>query len=255
MAFEKNGICPRCGRPLMAYVLPSGERIFINCACKHEEKRREESAREAEGEEQEREDAVNRFLSMVGERYRNKTLANYVPDPKMRDVKHYSFIINMAKNFDEFLTTGQGGMIFGSYGCGKTHLEVALGVALSKQGYAVKLFETSSLYSRYMSAFSWKEKETPNGVIEDACNADLIILDDVGVDTLSSDKSNFEKFIFSLVNYRYNQMKPILLSTNLSPSELKALVTLRVYDRLRSMAREIMNFCPSKRPAEQQGLL
>ena len=57
----------------MAYVLPSGERISINCACKHEEKRREESAREAEGEEQEREDAVNRFLSMVGERYRNKT--------------------------------------------------------------------------------------------------------------------------------------------------------------------------------------
>ena len=119
----------------------------------------------------------------------------------------------------------------------------------------MKLFETASLYSRYMSAFSWKEKETPNGVIEDACNADLLILDDVGVDTLSSDKSNFEKFIFSLVNYRYNQMKPILLSTNLSPSELKALVTLRVYDRLRSMAREIMNFCPSKRPAEQQGLL
>ena len=112
------------------------------------------------------------------------------------------------------------------------------------------MFEATALYNQYMSAYSWKMTYSPTDVIKDACDADLLILDDLGTNTLASDKDNLVKFLYELFNHRYNQKKPILISTNLNKQDLMTAVTLRVYDRIAAMTYCVVNKCPSKRPQE-----
>lgn len=250
MEFKEAGKCPRCGRPLKKAVLPNKHTILMACKCELEERRNDEESRKNFEESLNRNNAKKEFLQTVGLRYRDKTLANYKRDPKDRDKKHLLLIHAMAKKFDSFLKEGVGGLVAGSYGCGKTHLEVALGLELIEKGYSVRMYDSSALYMEYMAAFSWNQKIQPLDVIRKACDSDLLILDDLGVNTVDSDKDNFVKFIYALINYRYNQKKPILISTNLKREELAAAVTMRVADRISAMTYYVVNGCPSKRGKE-----
>ena len=250
MKYRDAGVCPRCGKTLREAILPNGKAILMACECETKQRRNLEDKRDAVEKERARKKAEERFIKSVGSRYRDKTFANYKTDVKGRDKAHLQFIMSMARNFAGFLEKGIGGLVIGSYGCGKTHLEVALGRKLINQGYSVKFFEASRLYMDYMEAFSWKLRCSPSDVIEEACDADLLILDDIGINTLDSDKDNFVKFIYALINHRYNQKKPILISTNLKEDELPTAVTMRVYDRIKAMTYRVINTRPSMRVNE-----
>ena len=189
---------------------------------------------------------------MAGERFRNKTFRNYHADKDGKDKAHLQLIHAMYEQFDKFLKSGMGGLVLGSYGCGKTHLEVALGRALIRKGYSVRMYGASELYDKYMAAFSWKLAYSPQDVIEEACHADLLILDDVGINTLDTDRDNFAKFFYGLINYRYKQKKPLLMSTNLQKSELVSALTPRVYDRILGMTYCVVNKSSSKRQKENK---
>lgn len=245
MSFVNEGVCPKCGRVLMFYVAPDGTRTQMMCKCEREERQQQSLRREATAKTLESKRKLQLFMECVGERYKDKSFSNYNPAGKNKE--HYLLIMDMAKHFDKYMEKGTGALLYGHYGCGKTHLEIALGRLLAEQDHSVKMFGTSALYSRYMSAYSWRERETPNSVIEDACDCDLLILDDFGVDIIDTDKSNFERFCYALINYRYNQKKPVVISTNLKPEELKQLVTMRVYDRLRAMVKPAINHSLSGR--------
>lgn len=60
----------------------------------------------------------------------------------------------------------------------------------------------------------------------------LLILDDLGVER-STDWSL--EILFKIINYRYNEELPILITTNLTPEELKEHIGDRIFDRIRSM--------------------
>lgn len=254
MEFINNGICPICGKKLRAMILPSGEKMPMSCECERANRRQLEYQREELSKKHDIRVAEAHFLETIGARYKNKTLLNYQKDKEKRDDKHYHLIMSMATRFEDFLKKGLGGLVFGNYGCGKTHLEVGLGRALIQKGYTVNMYEAASLYTKYMAAFSWRHTENPEDIIKRACNADLIIIDDIGTSTLNSDKDNFVKFIYQLINYRYNQKKPVLISTNLKVSEFKEAVTLRVFDRIIAMTYCVVNKCPSRRPYEKDFL-
>ena len=250
MEYRNAGTCPRCGKQLREAILPNGKAILLACECETQQRREEENKRKDAEEKLDRKIAEEQFLKSVGPRYRDKSFQNYRADAAGLDKKHVELIMSMAENFPMFLQDGTGGLVMGSYGCGKTHLEVALGRELIRNGYRVKFFQASKLYTDYVEAFSWKERRSPTAVIEDACDADLIILDDVGINTLDSDKDNFVKFIYALINHCYNQKKPILISTNLKEEELIAAVTMRVYDRIKEMTFRAVNERTSMREKE-----
>jgi len=247
MKYKITGNCPMCGNPLKSAILPNGKAIPMSCECERKERRAIEDKRASVERKLDIKTAEKQFLETAGERYKDKTLENYVLDKNGKDKDHYRLIKAMANNFEKFAEKGTGGLVFGGYGCGKTHLEVGLGRKLIQKGYSVKLFDTSALYTKYMSAYSWRLAYSPTDVIEDACDADLLILDDMGVNTVSSDKDNFVKFIYGLINYRYNQKKPVLISTNLKQKELMEAVTPRVFDRIKAMTYPVTNYRSSMR--------
>lgn len=244
------GVCSHCGNVIKAIMLPSGKKVPLACVCQRKKRQQQEQIRKAQETAAAARRAEREFLEQAGERYRDKTFENFRRDKEKKDENHWRLMRGMATRFEDFLQTGKGALILGSYGCGKTHLEVALGRELIKQGYSVKMYGASSLYDRYMSAFSWRLDYSPEDVIKEACDCDLLILDDVGVNTLATDKDNFAKFAYSLINHRYNQKKPVLMSSNLSAKDLKDALSLRVYDRILAMAFLVVNKCPSRRSVE-----
>lgn len=232
----EKGICPNCGKPLKVGVNRWGREVPIECGCV-----------------QHNQQALKSFLSSIGDRYRDKTLDNYVEDTVTKaDSEHVALIRMMEKDFPRFLESGTGALVLGSYGCGKTHLEVGLAKKLIMKGYSVKMFDACSLYDAYIVAGSWKVGHSPMDVINDACNADLLILDDVGVNTIDTDKDRFANFIYALINTRYNQQKPVLISTNLRKADLQNALTMRVYDRIIGMTYCVTNKRKSMRPQERK---
>jgi len=74
---------------------------------------------------------------------------------------------------------------------------------------------------------------------------DLLILDDMGAEK-SSDW--IRETLFEIIDYRYNERLPILVTTNCTPEELKQQIGARNFDRLREMCALVSITAKSQRP-------
>ena len=130
-------------------------------------------------------------------------------------------------------------ILSGAAGTGKTHLACALINGVLAQGRTA-LYASVAQVMRYARAH-------PNAVTERETYArflrpDLLVLDEVGLrkDTASSD---FERTaIFELANLRYEHRRPMVVITNLVPSELQDWLGEPVISRLREGGGTIVRF-------------
>lgn len=101
----------------------------------------------------------------------------------------------------------------------------------------VNFISVYELFERYKATpypnFFCKFKECP-----------LLILDDLG-----AEKSNefLQAKLFEIIDYRYNEYLPIIITTNCVPEELKEHVGHRTYDRIRSMCSLVSVTAKSQR--------
>jgi DNA replication protein DnaC len=166
----------------------------------------------------------------IPDRFKEKTLDTFVADT--RDKKNaLDFAKHYAVNFSANLESGKGAIFMGSPGTGKTHL--AAGIAISIMGAE----ERSALYISAMRAIrkvkeSWGHgaKQTESEVIASMVYPDLLIVDEIGVQS----GSDFEKnLLFDILNERYEKRKPTILISNLTKEEVIGFVGERVMDRMK----------------------
>lgn len=108
-------------------------------------------------------------------------------------------------------------MIFiGRYGTGKTHLAFAIANSLLIQGVLV-IYETFiNLMEKLKESYS-NDNLDYYEIIKLYCECDLLIIDDLGKERLS--EWILEK-LFQIVNTRYENMLPIIITTNYTEQEL-----------------------------------
>jgi len=82
-------------------------------------------------------------------------------------------------------------------------------------------------------------------IIETLQRVGLLILDDLGAEKASDWTS--EK-LFEIIDYRYNEGLPLLVTTNCVPGELKKQIGDRNFDRLREMCALVAVTAKSQRP-------
>lgn len=91
---------------------------------------------------------------------------------------------------------------------------------------------------------SWDYKE----IISELKKVDLLILDDLGAEKPSEWTRSI---IFEIIDYRYNMMLPIVVTTNCLPEELKEKIGDRNVDRLREMCKLVtINHSSFRKTAE-----
>jgi DNA replication protein DnaC len=118
-------------------------------------------------------------------------------------------------------------LLRGSYGCGKTHLAAAIANYAVEMGVPTLFLTVPDLLD--MLRFSYNSEDTTfESRFEDIRNASLLILDDFG--TQNATDWAQEK-LFQIINYRYINKLPLVITTNLSLDEIDPRFRSRLSDR------------------------
>jgi len=167
-------------------------------------------------EEQKRKQAkINRLFksAKVPKRYENLTFADYDVTPdNQQAVKAAKWAIND--------TEGQGLYIYGHRGTGKTMLSAIVANERIKQGKPVLFSSVPDLLADIRASF---KNNNTDEVLLSVKTADFLILDDLGAEKMTEWVA---EQLFSIINYRYNEKLPMIITSNYDPKQIIGRMTI-----------------------------
>jgi len=201
-----------------------------------EQERKKEEQQRAEAEERQRNAFIVRIKRILGEsgikkRFLNRTFENFVITTKNR--KAFNAAKNYADNFKCNAKTGKGIYFEGTNGTGKTHLAVAISLQLINNGIPVICKTSIDLLADVKKAYDDASNISENAVIDIYRKVDLLVIDDLGKEqctpwTVST--------LYSILDYRYEDMKPTIITTNYNEEMLIKRLTPQGGDSLNAEA-------------------
>lgn len=140
-------------------------------------------------------------------------------------------VLQLRATFDDivrYARAPQGWLILhGNYGVGKTHLAAAVAhECVSRNEYTI--FTTvPDLLDHLRSSYSSQSEVSYDQQFEQMRTAHVLVLDDLGSE--SSTQWAQEK-LYQLIDYRYNNKLPTVITTNVSFSDLEPRIASRILD-------------------------
>ncbi len=174
--------------------------------------------------------------SGIPPRLQDATLRNYASEGDAQRNAH-KLVCDYAKALETHLTTGDGLVMMGNMGTGKTHLAVGL-IRYVTRTLAVpaKYITAPALFSRIRASYN-SHSETEADILAELIRAPLLVLDEIGVGKGSDNELNVT---YSLLGQRYDECRPTIIITNLMSDDLKAWLGERVVDRLRDTSPVVL---------------
>jgi len=181
--------------------------VLFPCECKLREK------------EQRRIEELERISNL--EIVRDKTFETFVPDvPGVR--RAYLRAVEYAKRPQGWL------VLFGNYGVGKTHLAAAIANHALKRQIQVLFSIVPDLLDHLRSTLGPSSEVEYDERFELIRTVPLLILADLG--TKNTTPWAREK-LFQIVNYRYNDALPTVITSNRKPEDIDPRIFSRMSDR------------------------
>ena len=225
--------CGKCNTPRQTLI--NGDiKVFCMCDCQaaEYEKQRQEMAEEQR-------------------RYRIESLRREAFPPNT--VYHsWTFEYDNGKNpeimkicrtyverFSEFSELHKGLLLYGEKGTGKSFAAASIANALIDQGRRVYMTNFSRIANELQSSFSGR-----NGYLDDLCSADLLIIDDFQAER---NTEYMREVVFTVVDARYTTGLPLIVTSNITATDIKE------YDKDRNTARIISRLLEMCHPIECKG--
>ncbi|HEX5808017.1 MAG TPA: ATP-binding protein, partial [Anaerolineales bacterium] len=139
-------------------------------------------------------------------------------------------------------------LLQGPYGCGKTHLAAAIANYAVEMGVPTLFLTVPDLLD--MLRFSFDSEDTTfEGRFNEIRNASLLVLDDFGTQNATGWA---QEKLFQIINYRYINKLPMVITTNLSLDDIEARFRSRLSDR--ELVTDVrMNAPDYRRPLDDTG--
>lgn len=223
-ALSLRETCEFCGSSLEFHEIRVGSRVFRPrpkpCSCpeaqtqyaQEQHIRQVEKDRQTEGERAERIELL-RKQAMFPERWEDRTFNHFKVTPQNKAA--FETAMRYAERFDQ--ANGRGILFTGTVGTGKTHLSAAIGQHLLDEGKSV-LYGTVATHLARLRHTYGNDKQTERQVMDQLIRCQLLIIDDVGKEKVTE---WVDQTVFEIINTRYEHRKPVVITTNLSLSEIR----------------------------------
>lgn len=148
----------------------------------------------------------------VGKRFKNRRFETF--ETEDRNWAAYE----RCKQFcDNYTADSTGVLITGGYGTGKTHLAAAIIAEMVKKDVAGAFVVVPDLLRAIRRSFNEKGNLDLQKLFETVKTAELLVLDDLGAEKASD---WVREQLFMLINARYENLLPTIITTNSSLEEL-----------------------------------
>lgn len=154
--------------------------------------------------------------SGISEEFRRKTFNNFNPygNPQLANAKENA--VRYVRSFKQTENDRYNSIMFsGQVGAGKTHLGMAICSTLLKAGVAVIYMPYRDVVTRIKQNIL--DEEIYDREIKRYTKARLLYIDDLLKGRLTETDVNI---MYEIINYRYMNNKPIIISTEKSPNDL-----------------------------------
>lgn len=214
--------CGKCRTPKQVEIVIGSRKLRPLCLCKCEEERVKEEDRLWKKKQHKiaidnlRKECFSRS-DMSEWTFENDDMSN----EKITDImKRY------VANFVELSKSGQGLLLYGGFGKGKTFAACEVANALIDKGYPVLVTNFAQILNRLQNTFERQE------FIDSLNYYRLIVIDDLGIER---DSAYAKEQVFNVIDARYRAGLPMIITTNLTLEELKNPTNTenrRIYDRI-----------------------
>lgn len=190
-----------------------------------------ESADKRADEERARQSRIEDRLSRAGipKRFRERSFDSYLADTEQKAAA-LNTAREFADNFTDHARRGSTLVFSGNIGTGKGHLAVAAAQQIMTQGHSA-FFATAREIVLMLRA-RWDDSKAPSEleVLRMLTSMSLLVIDEIGVQ-FNTDAERDQ--LFGVIDGRYRELMPTILTTNLNRKALKEAIGERSYSRLR----------------------
>lgn len=145
-------------------------------------------------------------------------------------LKRMEDILRFCKSYaDDFSFSSPNLLMQGATGLGKTHLSLAIAGKAVEKGFGVVYVSAPDILSKLEKEHFSSSRETEGKTEELLVGCDLLVLDDLGTEFITSFSTTTVHNIF---NKRILLKRPTIISTNLSMQELEKVYTSRFVSRI-----------------------
>lgn len=230
--YRKGGLlyCGKCHTPKQCRIDWLGQQKTVPCVC--DCKKAANQVRDVAIKQRER---LGRIQSLCARGIQDKELLKHTFDSS-QDTKFLQKCRRYVDNWERMKRENIGLMLYGEAGGGKSHAAACIVNALLAQ----QIPATITSFPKILADLQSDIHINRNQYLHRLNEYDLLVIDDFGVER--STEYVWEA-MFSIVDERYKVKKPLIITTNLTPSILNTetrITEQRVYNRILEMCQPML---------------
>jgi DNA replication protein DnaC len=215
--------CGKCKTPKQCRVNILGKERTPYCLCKCETEKRDREEAERKRAERERKAREMRRVGFPDSDMQKWTFANDdLQNPRITQAMQ-----KYVENFPELRKKGQGLLLYGTVGTGKTYAAAEVANALIDKGYSALVTNFARIANTVGGMYGGKQD------YYDSLNRfDLLVIDDLAAERKTE---YMQEIVYNVIDSRYRAGLPMIITTNLTAEELKNpqdITNKRIFDRV-----------------------